>query len=155
MEPPEDVHVSAVNPNQLTVDWSPQESNNYCPVMTYNIATSDCGICPNATTSTSIRCTNLVIDGQTCSIIIQMKACERSFELSSNATLTIVLKGTIIIILQWYNNYKGNNMLFNITVPSAPETTARWMNQFASILTSFNESVRNAMSSYMHYICCQ
>ena len=31
-------------------------------------------------------------------------------------------------------------------VPSAPEITARWMNQFASILTSFNESVRHAIS---------
>ena len=28
-------------------------------------------------------------------------------------------------------------------VPSAPEVTARWMNQFASILTSFNETVRS------------
>ena len=33
-------------------------------------------------------------------------------------------------------------MLCIIIVPSAPEIIARWMNQFASILTSFNESVR-------------
>jgi hypothetical protein len=97
-EPPENVHVSDINPNQLTIEWSPPR--NSCPVVTYNIAVTDCGIvCPNATTKTSIKCTNLIVNGQACSVVIQTIACESSSEHSGDANLTIVLKG---------NNCNGN-----------------------------------------------
>ena len=95
-EPPENVHVSDINPNQLTIDWSLPRLSHNGPIVTYNIASSDCVTCPNATTSTSIKCTNLTIeaDGQACSIVIQTIVCKSSSEHNHGATsLTIKLKG--------------------------------------------------------------
>ena len=97
-EPPSDVHVSAINPNQFTIDWSPPASNINCPSVTYNIASSDCGVCPNTTSNTFITCTNLTIDGRDCSVVIQTNTCGNSSEDSDTANLTIELRGKIILI---------------------------------------------------------
>ena len=98
-EPLENVHVSDINQLMLTIDWSPPRSNGPVSV-TYNIAATDCGTCPNATTSTSIKCTNLTVDGQACSIVIQTIACGSGSEYCNShgaTSLTIILKGILII----------------------------------------------------------
>ena len=97
-EPPGDVHVSDINPNQFTIEWSPPASIN-CPGVTYDIATSNCGVCPNTTSNTSVRCTNLTVDGRICSVFIQTKACETQLNTSeySGATgLFISLRGNLL-----------------------------------------------------------
>lgn len=139
--PPNDVCVSDINPNQFAIDWSPPA--NYCPVTTYNITTTDCGVCPNTTSNTSIMCTILAIDGQVCSVIIQTKACGVNYtEYSGTANLTIELRGnysmrTLILVINILV------IIFGCVVPSAPKMTARWANQFSSIFTSFNKTVRS------------
>ena len=89
-ESPGDAHFSYISPNQFTIEWSPPANN--CPLVTYNIATTDCGVCPNTTSSTFITCTNLTIDGQICSIVIQTRACG-SHSTTDTANLTIELRG--------------------------------------------------------------
>ena len=93
-EPPDDIHISDISPNQLTIRWSPVSPTRNCPPVTYDIETTDCGMCPNTTSDTFITCTNLIIDGQICSIVIQTKACgSNSSEHSGTANLTIALSG--------------------------------------------------------------
>ena len=94
-EPPDDVHVSDINPNHFTIKWSPPASD--CPIVAYNIASSNCGVCPNITTTNmSITCTNLMVEGQVCSIVVQAMVCENSSEHSGAANLTMVLKGNYV-----------------------------------------------------------
>ena len=64
--------------------------------MSYNIAATDCGKCPNATANMFIRCTNLTFDGKTCVVVIQAMTCENSFEHSGTASLKIFLKGNVM-----------------------------------------------------------
>ena len=93
-EPPGDIHISDISPNQLTIRWSPASLISNCPLATYDIATTGCGKCPNTTSDTFIRCTNLTIFGRNCSIVIQTKACgSGSSEYSGTANLTIALSG--------------------------------------------------------------
>ena len=94
-ESPDDAHFSYISPNQFTIEWS---SPANCPLVTYDIATTDCGECPNTTSSTSITCTNLMIDGQICSIVIQTRACGNNSD-TDIANLTIELRG---IINNWF-----------------------------------------------------
>ena len=90
-------HVSDISPNQLTIRWSPASLISNCPLATYDVATTGCGKCPNTTSDTFIRCTNLTIFGRNCSIVIQTKACRRGSsslsEHSGTANLTIALSG--------------------------------------------------------------
>lgn len=97
IEPPSEVHVSDINPNQVSIHWSPPPSNSTScdnPILTYNIATHGCGVCPNTTSNPSIICTNLTVNGQACLVVIQAWAdAENDTEHSGVTNLTIVLRG--------------------------------------------------------------
>ena len=93
-EPPGDIRISDISPNQFTIRWSPASLASNCPPATYNIATTNCGMCPNTTSDTFITCTNLTINGRICSLVVQTKACRHgSSEHSATANLMIVLSG--------------------------------------------------------------
>ena len=100
-EPPDGIHISDINSHQFTIEWDPAANN--CPPVSYDIAATNCGVCPNTTSHTSVRCTNLTIDGRVCIMVIQTKACRMNSEHHSGAAnLTIVLSG----------NYKQGNVYF-------------------------------------------
>ena len=111
LEPPYDVHVSDINPNEFSIDWS-QSPSSSCDrqTLTYNIAaTSDCGECPNTTFDTSIRCTNqtVTIDGQACLVVIQTQAdAKNKSEHSVAINVTVLLRGKITVtVLELYTCY--------------------------------------------------
>ena len=108
MEPPYEVHVSDINPNELTIDWSRSQSSPTCSscdgqILIYNVITINCGVCPNTTCDTSIRCTNLpvaTVSEQACLIAIQIQAdAENNIEYTSNSVatnLTVLLRGKVL-----------------------------------------------------------
>ena len=100
-EPLDDVHVSDINPNQFTVDWSPLASN--CLIVTYIIITTNCGVCPNTTSDTFITCTNLTINGQVCSVTVVIQTNinidETNINSEHSGTVNIALQGKLYQLL--------------------------------------------------------
>ena len=96
------MHVSDINPNELTIDWSRSQSpTSSCDGQTliYNITAVNCGVCPNTTSDTFLRCTNLIVtvSGQACSVVIQTQAdTENNSKYSVAANLTVLLQGKVI-----------------------------------------------------------
>ena len=95
------MHVSDINPNELTIDWSRSQSpTSSCDSQTliYNITSVNCGVCPNTTPDTSIRCTNLTatVSGLACLIVIQTQAdAENNSKYSIATNLTVLLRGKV------------------------------------------------------------
>ena len=89
--PTDGIRISAISSDQFSLHWSPP---NRCPfVTTYIITVIDCGVCPNITSDAFITCTNLVINGQICSITIQARACENGHKRSNDVKFSMLLKG--------------------------------------------------------------
>ena len=111
LELPGGVNVSDINPNHFTIEWSPSASN--CLPVIYNILTTDCGECPNTTSDTFITCTNLIINGQVCSVTIVIQTNvndENNSEHSGATNLTIALQGKICEIIT------GMSLLYAVTI---------------------------------------
>lgn len=73
-QPPSDVHLVDINSTHLTFHWSRVSTN--CDAIQYGIMSSNCGHCPNVTTSTSITCSGLFTNGQLCTFIVQTVVCD-------------------------------------------------------------------------------
>ena len=69
--PPDHVHLSSVGTRSLVFSWNPVNSTCSCHVLVYNIASSNCGICPTNTTGTSVTCVRVPIDGIECMFQVQ------------------------------------------------------------------------------------
>ena len=65
--------------------------------MPYHITSTNCGVCPNITSNTSVTCTDISVDGRTCLVVIQTKGDGNNSEHSEAAStnLTIELQGKV------------------------------------------------------------
>ena len=89
--PPNNVHLNNISPVHLIFSWSPLALS--CPSLSYIItSTTDCGICPNTSTKTSVTCNNITVSGQTCSYYVQTKICGNLVGRKSQP-LVVKLKG--------------------------------------------------------------
>lgn len=79
--PPTDVQLLEANHTHLSFNWSLVLLN--CPSVQYHIVASNCGECPNTTTSNEVICTgnyvqNLIISRHQCSFAVQASVCNDS-----------------------------------------------------------------------------
>ena len=61
-------------------------------MITYNINASNCGACPNSTTSNAVTCSGIPVDGSTCTFSIETEACGNITGQGSNI-VTVSPKG--------------------------------------------------------------
>ena len=77
--PPNRLYMSNVDfvTRQLTFNWSRSSVSPDCPgnSIHYNILASNCGSCPTTTNHTTITCTDVPINGTTCSFAVQTVVC--------------------------------------------------------------------------------
>lgn len=99
--PPNNIHLSAIDPTHLTFNWNYDNLHNImsvnigsCFSHTYRIFTQNCGICPNSTRSSFVICTNITNDGITCSIAVQTEVCGNLISNMSESVI-VFLKGSI------------------------------------------------------------
>lgn len=96
LPPPDHIYVGDITQTSLTFNWSRVQRNrspqdNCCSETVYNIIASNCGSCPNSTTSTTATCRNVTTDGSVCSFAVQTTLCGNIFGQRSNE-VTVLLK---------------------------------------------------------------
>ena len=75
--PPTDVQLVEANHTHLSFNWSLVLLN--CPSIFYHIVASNCGQCPDTTTSNKVICTgNYAMISHQCSFAVQASACNDS-----------------------------------------------------------------------------
>ena len=72
--PPSNVHLVNINSTHVTLHWNPVSSN--CNAIQYRIISSNCGLYPNATNSSSVTCTGPFTDDQLCTFTVQTVVCD-------------------------------------------------------------------------------
>ena len=96
--PPSNVHLAEINSTHLTFHWSPISSN--CDSIQYHITTSNCGICPNVTNSTSVTCyinglfTNSSRQLYLCIFTVQTVVCNNTAG-NENRRIQVMLKSKL------------------------------------------------------------
>ena len=70
--PPVNIHTTNISATQLSFVWNPLTNNE--SVVTYNINATNCGVCSNSTTKTSIAC-NSTISENDCYLSVQSEVC--------------------------------------------------------------------------------
>ena len=90
---PGKVYISAIDigSRKLGFAWSPATPD--CPVIPYNILTSNCGSCPTTTNYTNATCADVPSDGSMCLFVVQPVVCgdtngTSSYSLTINLTQT-------------------------------------------------------------------
>ena len=74
--PPNDVHLTDIGPTHLTISWNQSSINCFTQGNYIITSVGNCGVCPNSSEHTvTVTCTNMPIDGQTCTFIVQTKEC--------------------------------------------------------------------------------
>lgn len=90
------VHVSGVNPSQLTISWEPIASNCPTTVINYTITSSsqsECGECAVAMSQNYANCSvNPSSSGRLCAFIVQSFVCGSSSPATTD-TVNTTLKG--------------------------------------------------------------
>ena len=73
--PPNQLYISSADfsSRELTFGWSPVAPD--CPAIHYKILASNCGSCPNTTNHTTVTCTDVPINGSTCTFAVQTLVC--------------------------------------------------------------------------------
>ena len=73
--PPDKLYISHADfgLKKVTFSWSPVAPD--CPTVHYNILASNCGSCPTTTNHTTVTCTGVPTDGNTCTFAIQTVVC--------------------------------------------------------------------------------
>ena len=71
---PSNLHISIADfvSREIVFRWSPDDPD--CPI-DYNILSSNCGSCPTTTNNTNVTCTDVPIDGSTCTFAVQSVVC--------------------------------------------------------------------------------
>ena len=79
MHTPSRPFISLVNvvSKQLIFGWSPIALE--CPDIHYKINASNCGNCPTTTNHTTVTCTNVPTNGNTCTFAVQTIVCRNIF----------------------------------------------------------------------------
>lgn len=92
--PPDNVHLSEVDVNQLVFAWDPIQPA--CPAVEYIITSVNCGICPSATNNISITCAinNTSDTSMLCVLSVQTAGCGSPAGNSSN-NITATLRGIL------------------------------------------------------------
>lgn len=92
LPPPNDITIIHVTEDtdgttNLAFIWSPVVLN--CPSLRY-IITSNCGLCPNATSMTTIKCRGISV-GERCTLTVQSEVCGSI--IGNATTISVDLKG--------------------------------------------------------------
>ena len=93
--PPVNVSLTRANSTSLSFSWDPVSPS--CSTIFYNISSTNCGLCPQSTSSTSATCSimeQLSSEATTCSFTLQSVACD-NIASANGDTVTAILKGTM------------------------------------------------------------
>ena len=101
---PNNIRVIDVKTNRLTFAWNDSVNLQQTHIFSdtdsfvYNIIASNCGTCPNSTTSLSATCVDFVADGRVCSFALQAVVCGRFGPISD--PMKIQIKGISLTSLK-------------------------------------------------------
>ena len=109
---PNNIRVIDVKPKRLTFTWNDSENLQQTHIFSdtdsivYNIIASNCGTCPNSTTSLSATCVDVIADERVCSFALQAVVCGNRFSPISDP-MKIQIKGINLTNLQvkYIHNY--------------------------------------------------
>lgn len=76
--PPSGVHVEKVEMDQLIFTWNEVVPLSQCPYIRYVITATNCGVCPNTTTNTTITCSSFSVsvhENTLCMLTVQTDVC--------------------------------------------------------------------------------
>ena len=92
LPPPNNIRISHVNKRQLSLTWNSVSQN--CPALRYKINATNCGECPDITTSNNVTCIidNTITQPQTCTITVKSVVCGNVLGIPSEP-VSVLLKG--------------------------------------------------------------
>ena len=96
--PPSNIHLIDVAQTHLIFHWNQLTSDlqwagsGSCSSFVYNIIASNCGSCPNSTSSSFTTCINMTINGSTCLFAVETKVCGNIVGHTNN-TISVFLDG--------------------------------------------------------------
>ena len=111
---PDNIRVTDVKPKRLTFIWNDsvnlQQTHSFSDTdsIVYNIISSNCGTCPNSTSSLSATCVDFIADGSVCSFALQAVVCAVGSRFSPiSDPVKIQIKGIKLTNLQvkYIHNY--------------------------------------------------
>ena len=91
--PPKNVHLAQMLSNHLTFSWD-YNNNSCCNHSVHYKIISDCGACPDSTTSNMITCSASVLKTISCKFAIQTVCCGIFGNISDDITINLFSKGT-------------------------------------------------------------
>ena len=96
---------------QLTFYWSSISAD--CPAIHYNILASNCGSCPTITNHTTVTCTDVLTNGNTCTFALQTLACGN---VTSNRSVPIRVNTGIVNHTQTSCNLSMHNSVYIMSI---------------------------------------
>lgn len=103
--PPDHIYLSSIGPRFLAFEWNSVVSS--CQALSYNIVTSNCGIC-NAN-YTSATCVNVPTDGSICILGVQTVVCNNISGQSNS--VAVMLKGELFTLIECTNAIASENCI--------------------------------------------
>ena len=90
----------AYNKGRLMLTWLPEPVFLSCPAVHYNINATNCGKCPDTTTSNNVTCIidNTITLPQTCTLTLQSVVCGNVLGTYSEP-VTVIMKGLSLLVL--------------------------------------------------------
>ena len=90
--PPEKMYLSNadLSSKKLSFKWLAIAPN--CPAISYNILASNCGSCPTTTNHTTVTCSDVPINGNSCTFSLETVVCGYILG-SESETIQAVLEG--------------------------------------------------------------
>ena len=146
--PPPNITLSEINRDHLTFTWDSIATN--VSGVQYFISTSNCGVCPNTTYSTSVRCDfiNITSNLHECSLTILTMVCGRNGSGSDPFIVTVrgqlkfihILRLSVIIVSK-----------IILIVPHSPTVQIVQVTEGLTLITTaFNKTVRLSIFSSSH-----
>ena len=95
--PPSHINLTNVSTEGLTFEWNSVAPN--CSAVSYTISSLGCGSCPSSTSTTSIICHGVQLNGESdlCTLSIQAVTCGNISGSFSNP-LNVSLKGLLLLV---------------------------------------------------------
>ena len=83
------VSLTDVSPNYLTFSWTQVQSS--CRILSYAIDSTNCGLCPSSSNSTTVNCTNFQLSSvrTECRFAVSTVICENITGASRESLVTI------------------------------------------------------------------
>ena len=97
--PPTEIHLIDITQTYLLFHWNQISwaGSGSCSSLIYNIIASNCGTCPNSTTSLFATCTNMTINGEICSFAVETEVCGNIIGQRNNS-ITVYLDGRPLLV---------------------------------------------------------